>query len=540
VSSLAGDFLQAGYETQAAAARERAGLTLEQEAARLAGSLREFVERAWHVVWPNAVFVANWHIDAICQHLEAVTAGELRRLQVWVPPGSTKSTLTSIMWPAWEWTREPWRRYITASYAHDLASTFATQSRDLIKSQWYQSRWPGVVIKRDQDLKQSYANTAGGSRLATSPGGSGTGRHAHTIIIDDPINAKEVTSEATLAAVREWHDGTISTRFAEPKTGSEVIIMQRLDERDLAGHVLGLRGDWEVLCLPMEYEPAHPFAWPDDPRDEPGELLMPSRVGPGELAALQVELGSHRAAGQLQQRPAAREGEILKRGAWRFFPARWLEDEERQYLPRFSGLVQSWDTTFKDRTASDFVVGGLWGQSGADLYLLDLRRERMGLSRTKDAMRAMTDRALAYWPGLPMRILVEKSANGVEIIEELKRELRGVTAVVASTSKVARAEAAEPALEAGNVFLPGQADPGSPSGYNEALTPAFAQALVEECAVFPNGAHDDQVDMFTQAVNWTRGRSMRGRVSAPNVAARVPEVGVLARVDSWDGMPRGY
>ena len=484
-------------------------------------SLSAFVEHAWPHVWPNVPYMPGWHIDAICDHLEQVTAGDIRRLQIWVPPGSSKSTVVSIMWPAWEWTRDPWLRYITASYDQDLATDFAVKTRDLIRSEWYQARWPEVKLKRDQDLKKSYANTAGGARYATSPGGGGTGRHAHRILIDDPLNAKEVTSDAALEAVAEWHDGTITTRFADPKTGVEVIIQQRLDERDLAGHVLSL-SDWEVLCLPEEYEPDHPYAWTGDPRVEAGELLMPERVGPEEHATRVLALGAHRAAGQLQQRPSAREGAILKRSAWRFFPARWLEESEFQHLPRFTAIVQSWDTAFKDRTANDYVAGGLWGQVGSDLYLLDMRVERMGLTKTKQAIRDMSSFAELRWPKLPIRVLIEKSANGVEIIAELKRELRGVIPVTASVSKVARAEAAEPALEAGNIFLPGMGAPDSPSGYDESMTPAFAQGLIEECAVFPNGAHDDQVDMFTQAVNSTRKRMGSGSSTVPR--GRIPSL----------------
>ena len=187
--------------------------------------------------------------------------------------------------------------------------------------------------------------------------------------------------------------------------------------------------------------------------------------------------------------------------------------------------------------SSDFVAGGLWGQVGSDLYLLALRRERMSLSATKQAMRDMTALAEQRWPGLPHRVLIEKSANGVEIIEELKREIRGVTPVVASTSKVARAEAAEPALEAGNIFVPGQAAPEMPSGYNEAMTPAFAQSLIEECAVFPNGAHDDQVDMFTQAVNYTRARVYdRPRVLRTNQQADLQRVWQVHRGDAHAGV----
>jgi predicted phage terminase large subunit-like protein len=518
-------------EIEAEQERRRLGRTIREEADGLAASLAGFVRAGWHVVWPNEPYMHGWHIDAICEHLEAVTAGDIRRLQIWVPPGSTKSTLVSICWPAWEWTREPRLRYLSGSYELKLATDLAVKSRDLIRSGWYQARWPNVILKRDQDLKQSYANTAGGERFVTSPGaGQSTGKHAHRILIDDALNAQEIVSEAKLNEVQEWHDGTLSTRFVDPRNATEVIIQQRLAERDLAGHVLD-QHEWTILCLPEEYEPAHPYAWSKDPRTEAGELLWPDRVGDAEHASRLLVLGDYRAAGQLQQRPAAREGAILKRSGWRYFPRALLDDDNIANLPAFSRIIQSWDTAFKDKTTSDYVVGTVWGQHGADLYLLRLVRDRMSLSLTKAAMREVTGWIVERWPAAGSWILIEKSANGVEIIEELRRELQGVVAIAASTSKVARAEAAEPALEAGNIHLPGAAAPDEPSGYSAALTPAWAQGLVEECAVFPNGEHDDQVDSFTQAVNWARSASTGPtRLARPASQGRL-EPGHLQRIE---------
>jgi predicted phage terminase large subunit-like protein len=520
-------------EIDAAIERRKNGLQLAEEADRLAHDLPAFVRASWHAIVPNVPYVHGWHIDTICDHLAAVTAGEIRRLQVWIPPGTSKSTTVSICWPVWEWLQRPELRYLTASYDIDLATQFAVKSRDLIRSPWFRARWPQIELKRDEDLKRSYANTEGGRRVATSPSGGATGQHADRILIDDPLNAREIASEAKLEEVRDWHDGTISTRSADPKTGVEVIIQQRLGERDLAGHTIVQFDDWTVLCLPERYEARHPFVYPDrvqlpsgrvlqgDIRERDGELLCPERIGEEENLTRAAALGAFRAAGQLQQRPAAREGAILKRSGWRFYPARWREDKHLALLPKFTAIVQSWDTAFKDKTSSDYVVGSVWGQIGADLYLLRKVRDRMSLSLTKASMREITGWADERWPRLPHRILIEKSANGVEIIEELKRELRGVVPVTASVSKVARAEAAEPALESGNVYLPGQAEPDSPAGYNEALTPNDSQELIEECAAFPLGEHDDQVDSFTQAVNWTRGNQHRpARTARPQ--GRIP------------------
>jgi predicted phage terminase large subunit-like protein len=530
-------------EISAAIERRKHGKQLQQEADDLAHDLRGFVRASWHTIVPNVPYVHGWHIDTICDHLEAVTTGEMRRLQIWIPPGTSKSTTVSIAWPVWEWLQRPELRYLTASYDLRLATRFAVKSRDLIRSTWFRARWPGIVLKPDDDLKQSYANTEGGRRFATSPSGGATGEHADRILIDDPLDANDVVSEAALEQVREWHDGTISTRFADAKTGAEVIIQQRLAERDLPGHVIAGHDDWTVLCLPERYEAAHPFVYPErvelpsgkvmqgDIRTDDGEMLCPERIGEAENLTRSQALGSFRAAGQLQQRPAAREGAILKRSGWKFFPPRWRDDENRALLPKFTAIVQSWDTAFKDKTSSDYVVGTVWGQIGADLYLLRKVRDRMSLSLTKASMREITGWADERWPTLPHRILIEKSANGVEIIEELKRELRGIVPVTASTSKVARAEAAEPALEAGNIYVPGQGEPSSPSGYNEQATPADTQELIEECAAFPTGDHDDQVDSFTQVVNWTRGhqhKPARTAVARQRIPTGAPRRSIAA------------
>lgn len=515
---------------------------IESDADRLTGKLSAFVRSAWPFVWPNESYVHGWHIDAICDHLEAVTRGEIRRLQIWVPPGSSKSTVVSIMWPAWEWTHAAWLRYITASYDAKLAERFAQKSRELIRHPWYQERWPHVRSKRDMDRVDFYANTAGGERLATSPAGTGTGVHAHRIVIDDPLNAREVTSEAALTKCVDWHDGTLATRFVDPRTSSEVLIMQRLHERDLAGHVLNVSPDsWTILCLPERYEPSHPFVWPDDPRST-DDLLCPERVGELEHEDRAKQLGTHRAAGQLQQRPAAREGAILKRDAWRFYPPQRRDETDQAFiarLPKFTAIWQSWDTSFRDGSQNDLVAGTVWGQHGADLYLLpEGRHVRMNLSGTKTAIRELHAWVEQRWPRLPHRVLVEATANGPDVVAELRHELRGIIATrpsvgahMPAAKKTIRAEAASPALEAGNVYVPGVKDPNAAEGYDTARTPQLSQELVEQSAAFPNAEHDDLVDSFTQAVNYTRVRSSsRARIARPAGAraAIVPQAGSMA------------
>lgn len=514
-------------EADAAVERKRRGQSLMEQAEEWSSSLRLFVEHAWAGgEIETGAFVPGWHIDAICEHLEAVSAGEIRRLAICVPPGSTKSTVTSVCWPVWEWTSRPGRRHITASYDRGLATKFAVQSRTLIASDWFQQRWGRKFsLSSDENMKTEYANTRGGRRISV-PTNSTTGRHADVIVIDDPHDAAVILSDAKREDTIEWHDGTITTRFNDPRTGCEVIIAQRLHEKDLIGHVLAKEpGEWTVLCLPERFEARHPYRTPDkvklpsgrvvrgDPREAEGELLCPLRVDERESKRRAAGLGSFRAAGQLQQRPAAREGAILKRGYWQFFPPQWLDDGERHRLPRFHALAQSWDTAFKDKSVNDYVCGGLWGLAGPNVYLLAITKERLSLSKTKQAIRDMSSWAEREWPRLPMRILIENKANGPEIIGELQREIRGITPFNSDASKVARAEAAEPALEGKNVFVPGRSDPSLPSFYDPQGTPAFTQSLVEACASFPFGEYDDEVDMLTQLILWSRGAGRKARAT---------------------------
>ena len=504
-------------EASAALKRRLSGELIEQEASSLSASLRDFVASAWHVIEPETQFVSGWHIDAICEHLEGVSSGAIKRLIVMVPPGTMKSRTVSVCWPAWEWTHSPSIRYLTASYAQPLSTDLAVLSRDLIRSSWYQTRWGAVFqLKSDQNLKMSYSNDRGGRRLATSVGGGGTGQHANRIIIDDPLNAQEAVSAAMLASVVNWHDGTISTRFSDPRTGSEVIIMQRLHERDLVGHVLERdHGSWQVLCLPEEYEPKHPFAWPDDPRTAPGELLWPERMDAAVHAERVRALGSFRAAGQLQQRPSSPQGEILKRGHWRYYDPAWLSDVGR--LPTFTRIVDSWDTSFKDKTTSDYVVGTVWGITKADRYLLRISWERMDLTATCTRLGEHHRWIVERWPQAAVTHLVENTANGPDVIATMKRLVSGVTPVTVKGDKVQRAIAASPELESGNVFVPGFYDPDLDGP--DTRTPAIVQDFVDACAAFPFAEHDDAVDSYSQAINWARQRgSGSSRISNPATA----------------------
>ncbi len=504
-------------EARAELERRDAEEALAADAEHLQNDLRAFVDGAWKVLKSGDAdkFLPNWHIDAICDHLTAVTRGELRFLQIWVPRGTMKSMLVSEIWPAWEWTTQPGLRYWTASYELGLAGRLAGYSLHIMKSGWYQARW-GHVFELDKVGEKYYSNNKGGTRLTTAPGSTGLGEHGHRIIMDDLINAlaAEATSRVTLEEISNWYDSTVEGSKADPKAAAEILIMQRLHEDDPAAHLYRQDPDaWTVLCLPERYEPAHPFAWKGDPRKEEGELLWPERRGEEESNRAAKRLGSHRAAGQMQQRPSAREGEILKRHWWRFYhPALFTDDRHKTRRPRFDVIVQSIDTPLKDKNANDRIAIQAWGVSGADRYLLDLKVGHMNYGQAKRAVLEQARHVRQQWRYVGHHVLIENAGYGVELYEELRRELTGCHKLSRAHEgdKVLRAESAAADLESGNCFLPGhRLAHDEMSMPDESRCSADINGFIDECAMFDNGRYDDQVDAWSQAMNWLRSRVIR-------------------------------
>jgi predicted phage terminase large subunit-like protein len=450
-------------------------------------SLREFIEQAWHIIEPLAPFVPGWHIDCLCEHLEAVSTGQINRLIVNEPPRTMKSGLISVFWPTWEWATRPTTRWMFSSYSMGLSVRDSLRCRRIIENPWYRARWGRTYqLTGDQNVKSRYENDKAGYRLATSVGGSVIGEGADILVCDDPNNLDEIHSDPVREGVNRWLDEVWSTRMNDPKTGRQVVVQQRGHDRDATGHLLSQDVKWEHILLPMEFDGKRRSTslGPYDPRKEVGELLWPERFDAAVLKDLKTRLGSYGAAGQLQQSPAPAGGGIFKREHWRFYKARPM---------KFDEVVLSWDMTFKKTTDSDYVAGGAWGRVGADKYLLDRVKERMGFADSVKAVRAMKKR----WPQA-VAILVEDKANGPAIIETLQKEIPGVIAVNPEGGKEARAYAIQPEHEAGNLYLP---DPS--------IAP-WVDEYIGEMASFPRGANDDEVDQTTQAINWWRNRGTPG------------------------------
>jgi predicted phage terminase large subunit-like protein len=445
-------------------------------------SLRSYVEQAWPILEPAVSFLSNWHIDYLVEHLEAVTAGQITRLLINLPPRYMKSLLVSVFWPTWEWIHAPSRRWVFASYAESLSSKHSLDRRTLLQSDWYQRRWGDrVTLASDQNLKHEFLNTRRGHMIATSIGGSITGKGGNRIVVDDPHNPMQAESDAQREAALTYFSRTLSTRLDNKNDDAMVVVMQRLHERDLAALCLDL--GFTHVCLPAEADVATQLVSPRTSRvyhRAVGDILWPEREGAAVLATQKVALGSAAYAGQYQQRPVPTGGLLFRRDWFKFY------DE----LPPVDSWLQSWDMTFKDSPSSDYVVGLQAARHGADIYLVDRRKGQWAFNET---CRQVVELRQRY--SETKAILIEDAANGPAIINVLGRKVPGIIGVTPRGGKYARAQAASPVVEAGNVWLP------NPRPHGRLLPErTWVDDFLHECCAFPLGAHDDDVDAFSQLV----------------------------------------
>lgn len=455
-------------------------------------SLHAFVRYfAWPVlVGDKTPFVDNWHIHAICDHLEAVSRGEIEKLLINMPFRMLKSTIISHAFPAWEWIKQPDLQYMCASYSMAASTKDSVNSRHIIESAKYQRHFgDSFKMTGDQNVKTFFQNDKGGHRFSTAPGTAGTGWGANRRIVDDPISAEQANSLIDINKSIEWYKGTLATRDNGAGSESIVIVHQRLNENDLTGYILKHEKElgWEHLILPMRYEAQYTKSTKigfKDPRTTEGELMHPARLDEDYISKKEKTIGAYHTNAQYQQRPDSRGGNLFKRDLWKFYKA----------LPNFEEIIISADCTFKDTATSDFVAIQAWGRKGADKYLLHRTKERMGFAATVIAIRAVKAKFHSS-----TAVLIEDKANGSAVIETLKKEIAGVLPINPEGGKVARAYAVQPEQESGNIYLPDpEIDPN-------------IEIFLTEVSAFPTpGVNDDEVDAFTQAVNWMRNRKSSG------------------------------
>lgn len=467
-------------------------------------SLAHFVRQSWHVLEPTTPLKWNWHIQAICDHVQATLEGWLeaqetgitptiQNLLINVPPGSMKSRIVCVCAPAWMWLHCPSWRAIYISANPRVAIRDSSYCRDLLESQWYQNTFePGWNFAADQNAKGLYRNNAGGFRMAISVGARITGDRADALFVDDPLDAAEASSEAARRYVLEWWDQGAANRVNDPKTSLRIAIMQRLHEDDFAGHAL-VEGCWEHLLIPMEFEPERShvtsIGW-KDPRTEAGELMFPGRFPSSVLEAERRRLGSYGYAGQHQQRPAPAEGAKFKRSWFRYFT-----DGGDHYILHCDPLDPSKDkrilkgscerftivdTAFTTKQTSDYTAAGTFDKTDeADLIWFDLLHERMEDPEVKRSLLNILQHLRPAWMG------IENKQNGATAIQGFLRDGLPIRAIEADTDKVTRATTGAIYVENGKVYFP--------------LNDPRFDIVEKELLLFPNGSHDDTVDVLSNA-----------------------------------------
>lgn len=494
-------------------------------------SLAEFVRQAWTIIEPGTALLWNWHLDVMCDSLERQVMGDsnYRKLLFTVPPGTMKSLLVSVFAPAWEWLHFPERRKLFFANDDTLAVRDSRREREVITSDWYRALVTIVERRRgrepwtlahDQNEKINFANTLHGVRQCLSVGAKVTGKRADAICIDDPLDAKEVVNgsmeqvAARLEVVNNVIEKVLPSRVNNLAEARWTIIMQRLHDDDPAGRAIA-EGDWRVVNLQMEFEPANPMNHPDDQRTDEGELLFPALFPSAELDKVKKKLGPRHYSSQYQQHPMPGEGGPLKRWYWCFWFPPHMNTQPKPVLVRkpdgsmhecpqralpeaLTGHTQSWDMAFKDTQDSAYVVGQLWAGYGADSFLLDQLRDKLDIVATIEAVRLLSKR----WPDA-LRKLVEDKANGPAVIGMLRRELAGLTEVQPQGGKEARANAAAPAIESQNVWIP-----------HPSLAP-WVNDFLAETEAFPAGKYADQVDACTQYLNhrYSAGQNVLEKLS---------------------------
>jgi len=494
-------------------------LLIELERLEYEESLYEFFKAGWKYFDPSP-FMDGKPLHAVCEHLEAVCSGDIKRLIINIPPRMSKSSMTSVSFPAWVWaqrrtspTSGPGAHFLHASYSQMLSLRDSVKCRRLIESPWYQKYWgQNFRLTSDQNTKTRFDNSRTGSRLCTSVGSTLTGEGGDIIIIDDPNAAQEAFSEATIQTTIDWWDSALSTRLNNPKTGAFIVIQQRLAEDDLTGHILSKDiGDWTHLCLPMRYESDRSFVtsigW-QDWRTQEGELLWPDRFGDDEVELLERTLGPYAAAGQLQQRPEVKGGGVIKREWW----ALWNSET----FPPMDFVVASLDTAYTTKQENDFSALSVWGvftndvvahankiighngrpqqiervyaEGAPNVMLMNAWQQRLELHELVEKVATTCKKFKVDM------ILVENKAAGHSVAQELRRLFGNEDFAVRmydtkTIDKLSRLYSVQHLFAEGMIWAPDM---------------SWADMVITQTAVFPKGKHDDLVDTVSMALRHLR------------------------------------
>lgn len=464
---------------------------------------KSFVTKVFNEVAPGTTFLNNWHIDVICDAVMDMYDGRNNRLMINMPPRYMKSLICSIALPAWLLGHNPLVQILCVSYNDELANKFAISCRDVMQSDWYRELFPMTRLHQSRQATNDFATTRGGGRMATSIGGTLTGRGADWIIIDDPQKSVDVASESGRAKLNDWYGSTLYSRLNDKANGRILLVMQRLYQDDLSGHLLGLGDQFKVIKLPVIATMDENWAVKNRISGKTrmitrakGELLHPERENMDVVMGIKNSMGEYAFVAQYQQDPCPPEGGIIKESWLKYYTmAQATAINELKYRRIFL----SWDTANKTGAQNAYsaccVILMTRENDRYKYYLLEVLRGKWEMPELIRQVQMLYDK-WKYDKGgqYLVRLLIEDMASGTQLIQMLaaQRDRHGyrfaIEAIKPDTDKVSRLIGASAYIENGTLQFPQDPQPWWPEFKKELLG-------------FPNSKYKDQVDALTQCIN---------------------------------------
>ncbi len=446
--------------------------------AAVASDLSVFLKQAFDTVYPNKDYMDNWHIDAIVYCQEQCIEGQMPRLMINMPPRHLKSFIASVALPAFILAHDPTAKIICISYSDDLSKKLALDFRRIVESKWYQMLFPNVAsIKSTQN---EFVTTGGGSRFATSVGGTLTGKGGDFIIIDDPIKPEETHSDTIRDSVNEWFKSTLLSRLEDKKRSVLILVMQRLHVNDLCGYLQDV--DFHQLSLPAIgiFDENIPTGENQYYMRKAGTALHEEREDLQTLENIKDMLGPFIFSAQYQQRPETPDGDLFKRS--------WIKTTNKMPLAVSGGrLIISFDTASSTSETADYTALSVVYSTNQGHYVLYAERGRWDYETLVDKAKIIAE----MYKGNDMTFIIEKSSSGISLILTLRKAGFKCIVVTAKIDKMSRAAYVLPIIHQGRLFLV------NIKGKN-----SWVEPYINEIVSFPNGKFDDQVDSLVHALCW--------------------------------------
>ncbi len=452
-------------------------------------SMKFFLRRAFATLNPTKKLCWNWHLDYLCDVLEEVYKGRIKRLLINIPPRYLKSVICSVCFPAWVLGRDPSKRIIVASYSKILATKHSTDTRQVVMANWYKKLFPKTIIANGMNEKNKFCTTRNGFRFATSVNGTLTGEGGDILIVDDPHNPVNVFNKSNRKKTKNWFSGVFSSRLNDKKTGAIIVVMQRLHTEDLSGYILQKDGEfllkhnkneWFCVCLPAIADGVNKYFLYEKLYKirKDGDVLFPEMEPKSVLDGLRRDLGEYNFEAQYQQNPVALDGNLIKKSWIKYFD---LNDLNNLYKKQNVYYV-SLDCASGIGTENDFTAISVFIVQDLKFYLCDLYRLKIAYPDLKNKVEDVLQKYQ------PIAVLIEDKSNGASLIQDLNTKYNNVIAIKPTKSKEFRVNSILTTLESGNLLI--------------AKNQIWCNELEIELLSFPAGKHDDQVDSISQFINW--------------------------------------